>query len=231
MDSLNKKIALIEQQLNVTFQDKDLLMQAFVHKSYLNEHETKLGDNERLEFLGDSILYSIVTFYLFGHFKTLSEGKLSYIRSNLICKEANALYLQQLDLGSYLLTGKGEKSRESTTLFANLFEAILGALFLDQGYDQCNQFFLDHFTKTMQQIIEKPIENFKAELQHYAQTNFNQKPLYRVQKEVGAQHQKEFFVQVFIDDRELGLGVGKNKKQAEQLAAKNALENIKEIEK
>ena len=222
----------IEKVLGYSFKNKDLLIQAFIHKSYLNENACLFEDNERLEFLGDAILNAIVTAYLFTQFSQMPEGKLSHFRAKLICTTSNAEYMQMLGLEVHLLKGKGEhlEVRGALSLTANLFEAIIGALFLDAGFETAERFILQHFEKKMHEFLKKPDENFKAILQHYTQKNFNQKPTYVLQQEKGKEHQKEFFVQAFVDDQELGLGMGKNKKQAEQNAAENALENIAQIE-
>lgn len=217
----------IEDKLGYCFANKELLALAFTHCSYVNESRVPLCHNERLEFLGDSILGLIVSHYLYLEFPDIPEGDLSTIRARLVEANSCVFYIQKLDLEKYLILGKGERmndGRGRETILADLFEALLGAIYLDGGLMAAQKFFFESYKSDIDQILQAPIKNVKALLQDYCQKNFQQTPSYQVTGEKGPDHSKQFQVSVYIQDVELGSGEGPSKKEAQLEAAKNALQ-------
>lgn len=229
-DHLRKGVPLIEAQIDYTFNDKSLIELAFIHRSFTNENRDVVeGHNERLEFLGDAILGLIVSDFLYTQLPDRPEGELSYLRSRLVEAPACTLYLQKIDLEKFLMVGRGEAMNEGKgrgTILADLFEAVIGALYLDGGVEVARTFFFDHFKEEVLQIIEKPHRNWKAELQDYCQKKHQRPPEYEVVKEEGPDHLKTFFVRVQLGTQHLGEGEGSSKKEAEQSAAENAINNL-----
>lgn len=220
----------VEKKLNAKFQDHSLLLLAFVHRSFWNENQHLVSEhNERLEFLGDSILGLLVADYLFQNYPELDEGMLSTLRSQLVDAPACAGYVQRLEIEEFLLLGKGErmnrgKGRES--IRADLFEAVIGALYLDQGLQAVGTFFFAHFREDIDQQVSKPFRNWKAELQDWAQKKFQMTPNYKVLEESGPAHNKHFRVGVWIHEEKWGEGHGSSKKEAQTNAAQEALLKI-----
>ncbi len=221
----------IEQKLGIVFRDKELLLLAFVHRSVLNETKEIHRHNERLEFLGDCVLNLAITEYLYQKFADFSEGKLSFLRSLLISYSTCARWMEKLSLGSYILLGKGEQTqmRGKESILANTFEALLGAIFLDSSFEGVKNFFFSHFEEEILEICKTPSHNYKADLQDYFQKNYQKVPFYQVVDEIGPDHAKTFQIKVFLDEQELGVGLGPSKKEAEQLAAKEALVKLQTI--
>lgn len=221
---------LIEEKIGYVFNDKKLLALAFVHRSFVNEHKDILKEhNERLEFLGDSVLGLFIADYLFSHLPHLSEGELSHMRSHLVEGSSCMIYLHKLELEPYLLLGKGEKMNDGRgrgTILADLFEAIIGSLYLDGGIEVAKEFFFRHFQQEVDLILQEPIRNFKADLQDWAQKKFHETPQYVVASESGPDHSKEFLVHVFANEQLLGEGVGPSKKEAQQAAARDAFQKM-----
>lgn len=233
MDGLQKlidKSGEIEQKLVYQFEDKKLLALAFVHRSYFNEHRQQLTDhNERLEFLGDSILGLVVAEYLYSNLPKESEGELSHLKAHLVEAAMCAQFVGKLSLGEYLLLGRGEMmndGRGRDTIYADLFEALLAAIYLDGSLTAVKDFFWFHFHDDVQNYLKQPHRNYKAEIQDYCQKNFQKPPTYKVLKEFGPDHNKTFEVAAYLGTDELGIGSGSSKKEAEQMAAKDALEKI-----
>ncbi len=228
LDNLISNFLEIEEKLSYGFNKRQLLISAFTHRSFYNENKNSVKEhNERLEFLGDAALNLIVSDFLYDHLPGTREGELSYLRAQIINAKACAHFLKQLGVESFILLGKGEllahnSARES--IFSDLFEAILGAIYLDGGIAAVHKFFLKHFSSNMMLTVESPSKNWKALLQDYAQKNFHQIPDYRLIDEVGPDHEKVFFVEVVINEKVLGKGEGLSKKKAEQMAARDALE-------
>lgn len=216
----------IESILGYTFNDKNLLALAFIHRSFVNENrEATEQHNERLEFLGDSVLGLLVAEYLYTHCPETPEGELSYLRSRLVEGGTCINYIQKLNLGQYLLLGKGERmndGRGRATILADLFEAIIGAIYLDGQMEAAKNFLFSHFTEEIQAILSEPLRNWKAELQDYSQKVYQQTPFYKVVSEMGPDHSKLFCVAVFVNDQEIGRGEGASKKEAQQAAAADA---------
>jgi ribonuclease-3 len=224
---LLKHIEWMEKKIGYVFQNKELLTLAFVHRSFYNEQKDQvLEHNERLEFLGDSVLSILTSEYLYSSFPSLSEGELSHMRSHLVDAAMCARLLQKLDFAEFILLGRGEKRSEGKnkeSIQADLFEALLGALFLDGGFFVAKTFFWDHFKEEVESSLQRPIRNWKAELQDYSQKKHQKIPVYQVLTAQGPDHNKEFEVAVYVEDQEKGRGRGGSKKEAEQQAAERAL--------
>lgn len=217
----------MEQKIGYVFQDKQILLLAFVHRSFYNEHRNKVVEhNERLEFLGDSVLSILTSEYLYSSFPALSEGELSHMRSHLVDAAMCAKFLQKLGFAEFILLGKGEKRSEGKnkeSIQSDLFEALLGALFLDGGFQVTKTFFWNHFTLDVLNSLQRPVRNWKAELQDYSQKKYQKPPVYQVLTAQGPDHNKQFEVAVYLEDQERGRGIGNSKKEAEQEAAQKAL--------
>ena len=229
--TINKRELLEKMQtiLNYQYQNKALLEEALTHSSYANEHRNSLiKDNERLEFLGDAILDLIISEYLFKKFSQMPEGDLSKIRARIVWEGSLAKMAHQMHLGQYILLGKGEEltgGRERDSILADAFEAITGSLFIDGGFDCARQFIWNTLVCAVEQTtsIETLYKDYKTLLQEAIQ-KISPSPIhYEVVGEEGPDHDKHFYVEVFHEERSLGRGVGKSKKEAEQDAAKKAL--------
>lgn len=223
------QIPKIEERLGYKFNDKSLLSLAFIHRSYINEHREILCHNERLEFLGDSILGMIMAEYLYVNFPKTPEGELSFLRSRLVEAPSCVLFVQKLDLSKHLLLGKGERmndGRGRESILADLFEAIIGAIYLDGGITAARKFIFDNFSTEIEQIIQTPLMNWKATLQDHCQKKYQATPTYTVLEESGPDHHKLFKVLVTINDTDLGIGQGSSKKEAQQAAAADALKKL-----
>lgn len=217
--------------LGVSFTNTALLEQALVHRSFLNENpDFPLPSNERLEFLGDTVLNLIVAERLYHEFPHLSEGELTKRRASLVCQETLSHLALSLELGSYLYLGRGEEisgGREKQTNLANALEAIIGAIFLDQGLAQAKEFISNLITPQLLRIKEQGVTlNYKTLLQEYAQAEYHQTPVYHLVKTTGPDHSKNFTVEVTIGDKRLGEGLGKSKQAAEMEAARSAWEKL-----
>jgi ribonuclease-3 len=230
LEKLLLHVSDLEGKLNYTFKDKHLLALAFSHRSFVNENRSIMQEhNERLEFLGDSVLGVVMAEYLYKHFPNTPEGRLSHLRSRLVEAPSCVNYIQSMDVECFLLLGKGEqmnggKGRES--ILADLFEAVIGAIYLDSGVDAVKTFIFDNFAEHIGKIVKEPVRNWKAELQDYSQKKYQQTPLYSVIEETGPDHSKEFHVAVSINEKEVGTGTGYSKKEAQQAAAENALNKL-----
>lgn len=218
----------LEKQLKLNFNNKNLLKQAFIHLSYLNESDKDLGSNERLEFLGDSILSFVISHWLYKKFPDYPEGDLTNIRSFLVKTESLALIAGQLHLGDYLFLSKGETSaggQNNPLLLANTMEALIGAIFIDQGLDATGEFIRQYFQPLLNESSDLDmIKGFKSQLQEKIQSKNKQAPVYATLKEEGPDHAKTFTVAVLVGKKIIGIGKGKSKQAAEQKAAEAALE-------
>lgn len=227
LKSFESHIPKIEEALAYSFQDKKLLLLSFVHRSFINENREWVTEhNERLEFLGDAILGFFVSDFLYRHFPDENEGKLSEQKAHLVDASACYTYMQKIEISSFILMGKGEllnegKARES--IQADVFEALIGAIYLDGGLESARRFFFGHFHSEMHKLLEKPARNWKAELQDVTQREHRMQPEYLVTNEEGPDHCKIFHVVVKVGDKELGRGSGCSKKMAQQEAAQDAL--------
>lgn len=228
--NLAEKVPLIEGKIGYVFKNKDVLMLAFVHRSFYNEHRYKVAEhNERLEFLGDSVLNILTSEYLYKEYPSLSEGQLSHTRAYLVEAAMCARLVQKLDLSEFILLGRGEKMSEGKnkeSIQSDLFEALLGSIYIDGGFEEARKFFWGHFLDDVQKRIKEPARNWKAELQDYFQKRHQKAPIYHLLSAQGPDHHKQFEVAVYMEDLLLGTGVGSSKKEAEQEAAKKAMESL-----
>jgi ribonuclease III len=226
MEYLLQHISTIENKLGYTFQDRSLLTLAFVHRSFINENRLVTQHNERLEFLGDAILGMLISDYLYRCLPSTPEGQLSYLRSRLVEASSCVSYVQSLDVASYILLGKGERmndGRGRESILADLFEAIIGAIYLDGGIEAARNFLFSKFKQQIESILITPLRNWKALLQDYCQKKYQLTPIYNVLKASGPDHSKIFEISVLINQQELGRGIGASKKEAQQAAAADAL--------
>lgn len=225
--TLKEKYKGLQKVIGTKFKNINLLDTAFVHKSYVNESKDKEEHNERLEFLGDAVLELVVTEYLYKHYGN-PEGELTNWRSALVRGANLAEIARRLELSPYLYLSRGEEKsggREKSYILANTVEALIGAIFLDQGYKKCHAFINKFIIKYLGDILEKGLHvDPKSKFQEVAQAKFNMTPHYDLVKETGPDHDKHFIMAAFIGDRKFGEGKGTSKQQAEQNAAMNALE-------
>ncbi len=220
----------LEKTLNVTFSDKSILERAFIHRSYLNEAKHIRISNERLEFLGDAVLSFLTSHFLYETYPEYPEGTLTNIRSSLVKTNSLAETAKTLNLGDVLKLSHGEEAsggRSNPSLLADSFEALLGALFLDQGIEAAKTFLTTHlFVKTTDIIDKKAYIDYKSLLQEIIQQDSRISPTYHVIKSEGPDHAKTFWIQVTVGTTILGSGEGKSKQEAEQAAAHWALEKL-----
>ncbi len=220
-------IEKFEEILNYKFKDKSLLIQALSHSSYANEKKKSRVSNERLEFLGDSVLSIVVSQYLFEHLTHIAEGELTKLRASLVCEKSLYLFAKQIHLGDFILLGKGEENtggRERTSILADAFEAVIGAIFLDGGLESASKHILRFIPEDIQRLKKPAFSDFKTILQEIVQKNPEEKAEYVLAGEEGPDHDKRFVVEVHLNSNVIGEGTGKSKKEAEQMAAKQALE-------
>jgi ribonuclease III len=210
--------------------NQHLLRQAFTHRSYLNEAKEPIESNERLEFLGDSILSFVVSDHLYRTYPQFNEGILTNLRSLVVNTKSLAKAAQALNFGKYLYLSRGEEEshgRQNESLLANTFEAVLGALFLDQGIEAVTAFLHKTIIPQIAGYVEKKIfKDPKSLLQEYVQAKKQTSPVYKVLQEEGPAHAKIFTIGVFINEQQVGEGVGHSKQAAEEKAAEVALEKL-----
>ncbi len=225
-----KNFSLLEKKINIYFKNKDFLVHAFCHRSYLNENPGfYLGNNERLEFLGDAVLELIVTIYLYEKYSKKPEGELTNWRAALVNSKMLSEVSRELGFNDYLLLSCGEEKETGKArqcILANTFEAFIGALYLDQGYESCKKFIEKSLIKEkLSSIIEQKLfEDDKSVFQEKAQEKTGITPVYEVMKEWGPDHEKHFDIGVFLGKEMVANGEGSSKQEAEEAAAKNALE-------
>ncbi len=225
-----KDFKTFEARAGIQFNDIDLLRQAFTHRSYLNEHRgIKHGHNERLEFLGDAVLELVATHFLYEKYPEKNEGELTAYRAALVNAVTCAEVGQEVGINDFLLLSRGEAKdtgRARGVLLANAFEALVGALYIDQGYDAARAFIEKHLFPRLDTIVQQGLwQDPKSTLQEKAQEVEGITPHYSVIKETGPDHDKHFIVGVYIKDALLAQGGGKSKQEAETAAAKAALDN------
>lgn len=230
LEKIRSQIPAIEAKIGYKFNDKSLLLLSLVHRSFVNENRDLINEhNERLEFLGDSILGLLISEYLYKYLPDTPEGELSYLRSRLVEAGSCVLYIHQLDIESFILLGKGEQmndGRGRESILADLFEAIVGAIFLDGGIEAARRFLFQNFSYQINNIMKRPDHNWKALLQDYAQKNYQQPPHYVVIEESGPDHSKTFVISVQVNNQEIGRGEGSSKKEAQVAAAEQAMKKI-----
>ena len=228
---LKNKFSSLEKKIGFNFKNKDLLMQAFVHRSFPNENKNfHLSDNERLEFLGDAVIELIVTEYLYKKYPDKTEGDLTAWRASLVNTQMLSFQIQKIGFDRFILLSQGEqkdiKQRESAkeSILSNVFEAFVGAIYLDQGYAASRKFIKKYLLKELSQIIkDDSFKNAKSKLQEYSQKEVNVTPVYQVLEEQGLDHLKIFKIGVFFDKQLIACGEGLSKQKAEIEAAKNGL--------
>jgi ribonuclease-3 len=219
----------LEENLGYKFKNIELLKTAVTHSSYANENKMKITENnERLEFLGDAILNLIVSHYLYKKYQDYPEGELTKIRATVVCESSLAFAARKINLGKYLLIGKGEETtggRERDSILADASEALTGAIYIDSDFDTASKLLLKNFEEDIVYAVAKGdlFIDYKTELQEKFQRKKKSKIEYRVLKEVGPDHNKIFYMDVVVNDKTIGKGSGRNKKEAEQMAAKEAL--------
>lgn len=220
----------LKENYGIVFHDVNLLEQAFTHSSYVNEHRNmNISDNERLEFLGDAVLEIQVSDYLYHHYPNLPEGRLTRLRSAIVREESLSKFAKECHFDHYIMLGKGEENsggRDRVALLCDLFEAFLGALYLDQGYDVALRFIQTVvFPKIEAGVFTREMDH-KTRLQEVLQKSGDVTIDYRLVNEEGPAHERIFTIDVYADDRLIGSGQGKSKKLAEQDAAEKALIKI-----
>ncbi len=227
MLALQEALPSIESRLGYTFQDKTILTQAFIHRSFLNECQLPgLMANERLEFLGDAVLNLYVSSHLFLHFPDLGEGPLSKQKAQAVCRASCATMMSHLDLIHHLLVGKGEQpllEKSHPPLASDLFEAIVGAIYVDGGWHAAERFLSSHFDPHFDAIAEITPSNAKAELQELLARQKEGLPEYKLHTVSGPPHNCLFTIGVYVAGRLLGEATAKTKREAEQQAASQAL--------
>lgn len=227
------KVEEISKKINFKFNNKEILKQAFTHSSYAHEHSReKISHNERLEFLGDAVLELVISEYLFTNFQELPEGDLTRLRANIVCEASLVRVSKTLNLGDYLLLGKGESAaggKDRPSILADLLEALIGAVYLDKGYDAACSIILSLFKPVIEEIKDGDlIKDYKTLVQEYTQGKFSLTPEYIIIDEIGPDHNKIFVSQVLFRGKVVGEGRGKNKKEAEQAAASAAWSKLKQ---
>ncbi|MBQ7131728.1 MAG: ribonuclease III [Oscillospiraceae bacterium] len=216
-----------EKVIGYEFSDKSLMETALSHSSYANESKISRQSNERLEFLGDSVLSIVVSQYLFNHFSHLPEGELTKIRASLVCEKSLFEFALQINLGDYLFLGKGEASsggRTRPSILADAFEAVIAALYLDGGMENAERFILKFIPDDLDKAKKSSFSDYKTILQEIIQKNPEERIEYILVGSQGPDHNKVFIVEVRLNSNVIGKGTGKSKKQAEQNAAREALE-------
>jgi ribonuclease-3 len=216
------------------FVNEKLLRQAFTHSSYVNEHRGKLfQDNERLEFLGDAVLELAVSQFLFTHFPKMSEGEMTKLRAAIVCEPSLVRFAESLRFGELILLGKGEEmtgGRKRPALLADVFEAFIGALYLDQGLAVVFKFLERSVFPSVDRGEFLKVTDYKSQLQEFVQHDNLGDIVYRIVEEKGPAHNREFVSQVLLNEQSMGTGTGKSKKEAEQHAASVALSDLKRIQ-
>lgn len=231
--SFSKSIAPLEVSIGYAFRKKSLLKEAVTHKSFAHERRKEsILFNERMEFLGDSVLSIIISDYLYHAYPEYTESELSKVRAYTVQEATLAEAAGRLDIGSHLQLGKGEEltgGRRKPSLLANVFESVLGAIYLDGGLKKAKEFVLINLKHKADELITNNLLfDFKTTFQETAQAEFGVLPKYSTHKEEGPEHSKIFEVNVFINDEMYGSGRGRSKKIAAQLAAKEGLKKIKD---
>jgi ribonuclease-3 len=214
--------------LGVRFHDLNLLNQALMHRSYVHDVEMDRGEsNERMEFLGDAVLGLLVNEHLYARFTTRQEGRLTKIKSLVVSETVLAKRAEELDLGTYIRLSDNERSSggaNRASILSDAFEAVIGALYLDGGLPATRKFVESHLLDGMDAILAvDEYKNYKSIVQEHAQRKLGSRPRYRVVSAKGPEHERTFYVEVRLGGRALGRGEGKNKKEAEQMAARHAL--------
>ncbi len=229
----DRRLALSElcRVLDVSFSDLNLLNQALMHRSYVHDVDMDRGEsNERMEFLGDAVLGLLVNEHLYARFTKRQEGRLTKIKSLVVSETVLARRAEELSLGTYICLSDNERSSGGAgraSILSDTFEAVLGALYLDRGLPAARKFVESHLLDGMDKILAiDEYKNYKSIMQEHAQRKLGSRPRYRVVSAKGPEHERTFYVEVRLGGRALGRGEGKNKKEAEQVAARHALAKL-----
>lgn len=218
----------LQKSINYQFKDKNLLQEALTHSSYANEQKSKnIKCNERLEFLGDSVLSIVVSEYIYRKCPDFPEGDLTKLRASLVCEESLYKFAKMINLGSYLILSKGEqhnKGAQRPSILSDAFEAVIAAIYLDGGKKPAEDFILSFVIPEIKSYKKHPAKDYKTTLQEIIQKNPGEMLEYVLVGESGPDHNKHFVVEVHLNSNVIGKGGGKSKKQAEQQAAREALE-------
>ncbi len=224
---------ILEKKISIQFKNQELLENVFIHRSFLNENrDFRLPSNEKMEFLGDSVLSLITSMYLFKYYPDLAEGEYTDIKASIVRTESLGEAAKELGLGEFLFLSKGEDKalgRENINILADTFEALVACIFIDIGFETAYDFVLKNlFKDKLDHIIKNKLYmSPKSRLQEIIQAEHKVLPVYRVVEESGPEHKKVFTVSVYLNDHLLGTGTGASKKQAEESSAKKALEKMK----
>lgn len=216
----------LEERLDYKFNNIDLLRNALTHSSYANEARNGFTSNERLEFLGDSVLSVIVSDYIYKQFPDMPEGELTKLRAALVCEKTLCEFSREIGMGEYLLLGKGEDrggGRNRDSILADAFEAVLAAIYLDGGMEAARRHVMKFVLRELDHEESDAVKDYKTALQEIIQRNPEESVTYMLTGESGPDHDKRFTVEVRLNSNVIGTGMGRSKKQAEQMAAKQAL--------
>ena len=220
-----ESVTLLQEKIGYKFKNEKLLTEALSHSSYANENRyTK--SNERLEFLGDSVLSIVVSDYIFKHFTHIPEGELSKLRASLVCESALFDFSKKISLGEHILLGRGEEQtggRERPSIVSDAFEAVIAAIYLDGGMEAARPYVLSFIPENITPKGSDAFHDYKTILQEVIQRNPEERITYRIKDEFGPDHDKHFTIQVMLNNNVIGEGTGRSKKSAEQAAAKEAL--------
>lgn len=220
------KLKECEAALQYEFKDVGLLFNAMTHSSYAHDVK-KCQSNERLEFLGDSVLGFVVALHIYINYPKYPEGDLTKLRASLVCEKTLSKFARQINLGDYLLLSKGELhsgGNNRSSILADAFESVIAAIYMDGGMDEARKFILRFVGKEMKSNRPKPFRDYKTQLQEIVQKNSQEKLSYELVKETGPAHNKHFVSQVLLNSNVIGKGGGSSKKESEQQAAREALE-------
>lgn len=227
--SILNNISKFEDIIKYKFNNKGYILEALTHSSYSNENKS-YAFNERLEFLGDSVLGIVISDYLFKNETELPEGELTKLRANIVCEESLSDVAKNINLGKHILLGRGEEAtggRDRASILADAFEAVIASIYLDGGIEPASVFVLDNMEEIIQDSIKGRIfRDYKTHLQEVIQSQGDSNIIYDLVEEIGPDHNKRFIMQVKLNDEILGSGEGKSKKEAEQSAAKQALRRM-----
>lgn len=227
--NIEQNVSEVENRIGYAFKQKELLKQAITHSSFINELKINKWDSyQRLEYLGDAVLELSISEYLFHNHPDMSEGKMSKLRASMVCEQALAFCAKDIQLGEFILLGKGEESgggRERNSIISDVFEAIVGAVYIDGGFEEAKKFVAKY---VLEDIGERQLfVDSKSILQEMVQAESQSKLQYKLIGECGPEHNKEFEVAVYIDNQCMATAIGHNKKDAEQKAAYSALKELR----
>lgn len=217
----------LQQKIGYIFKDISVLSEALTHSSYSNEIGKNTKCNERLEFLGDSVLSLVVTNHIFSNYEKLPEGDLTKLRASLVCEKTLYKFAKLIDLGSFIKLSRGERhggGADRPSILSDAFEALIAAIFLDGGYDEAKKFVMAFIEPEIKNMRKKPVNDYKTTLQEIVQKNPGERLEYRLISESGPDHNKHFVAEVLLNSNSIGKGGGRSKKEAEQQAAREALE-------